>query len=52
MKEAIQWVCGRSLSRASQIKKNPAARFVEDGIAKHTPSHSETVSERLEYSSV
>ena len=36
----------------SQIKKNPAARFVVDGIAKHTPSRSETVSERLEYSSV
>lgn len=48
MKEAIQWICGS----ASQIKKNPAARFVVDGIAKHTPSRSETVSERLEYSSV
>lgn len=52
MKEVIQWVCGRSLSRASQIKKNPAARFVVDGIAKHTPSRSKRVSERLEKSSV
>ena len=33
-------------------QENPAARFVVDGIAKHTPSRSETVSERLEYSSV
>jgi len=52
MKEAIQWICGRPVNRASQIKKNPAARFVAGGIAKHTPSRSETVSERLEKSSV